>query len=77
MHNLSGIKDSAQIAIHQAELGREEKVIDQKILSISNLRIDYLNFDNSVRNNKRATFTQSMCSHFGGSYPNEKCFKQQ
>ena len=55
-----GGKFSTQIATHQAELGREEKIIDQKLLSISDLQIDYLNLDNSVRNNEREIFTQSM-----------------
>ena len=46
-----GRKYSDPIASHQAELSREQKFIDQKLLSISDLQIDYLSFDNSVRNN--------------------------
>ena len=46
-------KYSDQIASHQEELRRGEKRIDQKPLSISDLQIDYLNLENSVRNNER------------------------
>ena len=35
---------------------REEEIVDQKSLSISDLIIDYLNLDNSVRNNERTSF---------------------
>ena len=41
----------SHIASHQAELGRETTFIGQKSLSISDLQIDYLNLENSVRNN--------------------------
>ena len=44
---------SSKIASHQSELSGEEKIFDQKSLSISDLQIDYLNLDNSVRNNDR------------------------
>ena len=37
----------AQIAIHQAELRREENLTDQKSISVSYLQIDYLNIDSS------------------------------
>ena len=40
-----GGKYSTQIAIHQAELRREEKFTDQKSLFISSLQTDYLNLD--------------------------------
>ena len=40
-------KYSAQIAIHQAELRREEKFTDQKYLNISSLQTDYLNLDST------------------------------
>ena len=36
-----GIKYTAQIASHQAELRREENFNDQNILSISSLQTDY------------------------------------
>ena len=49
---------SDHIAIHQAELGREENSIDQKSLSISDLQIYYLNFYNSVGNNEISIFSQ-------------------
>ena len=70
-------KYSAHKAIHQAELRRAEKIIDQKVLCISDLQIYYLNLENSVIDNDRANFDQSMCSHYGGSYPTEKCFKRK
>ena len=38
---------TAQIASHQEELIREEKLTDQKSLFISSLHTDYLNIDNS------------------------------
>ena len=41
-------KYSAQLASHQAELRREEKFPDQKVLNTSSLQTDYLNLDNSV-----------------------------
>ena len=55
----------------------EIKFIDKKSLSISDLQIDYLNLDNSVRNNKRENISQSNCSNFEGSHPTEKCFKKR
>ena len=42
-----GIKYTAYIASHQAELIKEENFTDQKSLSISSLQTDYLNIDNS------------------------------
>ena len=42
-----GGKYSAQIASHQKELRRKEKVTDQKYLSISSLQTDYLNLNSS------------------------------
>ena len=42
-----GGKYSAEIAIHQAELRREDKFTDEKYLSISSLYTDYLNLDSS------------------------------
>ena len=68
-----GGKWSDQIVIHQAELRREEIFVDQKLLSISDLQIDYFNLYNWVRNNKRENFAQSRCSHCGGSQPTAKC----
>ena len=62
----------AQIEINQAELRREEKFIDHKSLTISDLQIDYLNLDNSVRNIERVNVSQSIWSHCGGSHPTEK-----
>ena len=51
-----GGKYTAQIAIHQAELRREEHFTNQKYLSITSLQNDYLNIDiisGYDRNNKR------------------------
>ena len=55
-HLHQGGNYSAHIASHQAELSREEKFINQNSLSIYDLKIDYLNLDNSVRKYKRAIF---------------------
>ena len=71
-----GVKYYSQIAIHQEELRREEKYIDQKLLYISDLKMDYLNLENSVRNNYRENFAQSRCIHCGGSHPTDKCLKK-
>ena len=46
----------AQIASHQMEFRRKEEIIDQKSLSTSDLKIGYLNLENSVSNNERANF---------------------
>ena len=51
-----GGKYFSQIASHQAEFRREERFIDLKSLSISDLQIDYLDLENSVRNNEREIF---------------------
>ena len=51
-----GGKYSAQIASHQEELSREEKIIDQKYLSVSSLQTDYLTLDSRLgfgRNSER------------------------
>ena len=61
MHTISdnlyqGVKYSDQIEIHKAYLRREENFVYQKSLSISALKIDYLNLENSVRNTERANF---------------------
>ena len=71
-----GGKNSAQMASHQAELRREGKFVDQKSLFISDLQIDYLNLDNSVRSNERANFAQSCCIQCGCSHPTDKLFLQ-
>ena len=46
-------KYSAQLAIHQAELRREEKFPDQKRFNISSLQYDYLNLDKIVSGSSR------------------------
>ena len=62
-------RDSAQIAINQAELRRQEKITDQKYLCISSLQTDYLNLENSSdfgRNSERANTVQKKCTFCGG-----------
>ena len=49
-----GRKYSDQISSHQAELRREGKFTDQKSLSISSLKTDYLNFDSSSGSDKNS-----------------------
>ena len=75
-----GGKYSAQIASHQAELRREEKITDQKSLNISSLQTDYLNIDSSlgyIRNSERAHAFQTKCTFCGGNNNSaEKCFKR-
>ena len=75
-----GGKYSAQIAIHQAELRREEKFTDQKSLNILSLQTDYLNLDSSSgssRNSERAHSVQTKCTFCGGNnHSAEKCFKR-
>ena len=46
-----GGKQSSQIASHKTELRRDENFVHQKLLCTSNLKIDYFNIKNSVRNN--------------------------
>ena len=60
-----GGKYSAQIAIHQEELKREEIFTDQKSLNISSLQTDYLNIDSSSgfgRDIERAHCVQTECT---------------
>ena len=45
-----GVKYSTQISGHQVVLTKEEKMVNPKSLYISDLQIDYLNLENSVRN---------------------------
>ena len=75
-----GGKYSAQIAIHQAELKREETFTDQKSLNISSLQTDYLNLDSSSgfgRNSERSHTVQKKCALCGGNnHSAEKCFKR-
>ena len=74
-----GGKYTSHITSHQAELRREEKITDQKYLSISSLQNDYLNLDNSScygGNNERANLVHSKCTFCGGTnHPTEKCLK--
>ena len=58
-HFQQGIKYSAQIAINQEESSREEYFVDQKLFNIYDLQINYMNLENSVRNNDRNLFDQS------------------
>ena len=73
-------KYSAQIATHQADLRREEKLTNQKYLSISSLQTDYLNLESSScfgRNSERANTVQTKCTFCGGTnHSAEKCFNR-
>ena len=76
-----GGKYSAQIASHQAELIREEKLTDQKSLNISSLQTDYLNLDSSSSGSSRysegAHYVQEKCTFCrGNNHSAEKCFKR-
>ena len=75
-----GGKYSAQIASHQAELRREGKFTDQKLLEILSLQTEYLNLDirsGFGRNTERAHAVQTKCTFFGGNnHSAEKFFKR-
>ena len=65
-----GGKYSAQIASHQAELRREEKIKDQKSLNISSLQTDYLNLDSSSGSSSNSEIShtvQTKCTFCGGN----------
>ena len=56
-----GGKYTAQIASHQAELRREDKITDKKSLSITSLQTNYLNLDigsGSGKNSERENLVQ-------------------
>ena len=72
-----GRDQNDQIANHQVEIRREEKIVYQKPLSISDLQIDYLILENLLRNNERSNSSQSRCIYCGGSQQTDKFFKQQ
>ena len=75
-----GVKYSAQIASHQAELRIEEKFTDQKSLNISSLQTDYLNLERSSgfgRNSEREHAVQTKCTFCGGTnHSAEKMFQK-
>ena len=75
-----GGKYSSQISSHKAELRREEKITDQKYLSISSLHTDYLNLDSISGcgiNIEGANNVQTKCTFCGGAnHSAEKCFKR-
>ena len=68
---------SAQIAIHQEELRRKEKLADQEYLSLSAFQINYLDLDNSIRSTERETFDKLKWTNCGVSCTTEKCFKHK
>ena len=74
-----GGKYSAQIASHQAELRREEKIIDKELLNISSLHTNDLNLDRSSgfgRNRKRGNTVLKKRNVCGGTnHYAVKCFK--
>ena len=60
-----GVKTTAQIASHQAQLRRKGKFTGQNYLSITSLHTEYLNLDSisgSGRNNQRANIVQTKCT---------------
>ena len=64
-----GRKYFAQIASHRAELKREEKFTDKKLLRISSLQADHLNLDSSTgfgSNSEREYVVQTKCIFCGG-----------
>ena len=72
-----GGKYSAQIDSHQAEVRREEKLPDEKYLSISFLQTDYLNLDGISgcgRNIERANTVQTKCTFCGGVIQSTKTY---
>ena len=75
-----GGKKSARVAIHQAELRREEKFTDKKLLNISSLQTGYLNLDGRSgfgRNIERAHAVQRKFTFWRGTnHSSEKCFKR-
>ena len=75
-----GGKYSAQIFSHHADLRREEKCTDQKLLNISSLQTDYLNLDSTSgfgRNSERENTVQTKCTFCGGTnHSAEKCFRR-
>ena len=65
---LQGVKYTAQIENHQAELRMEETFTDQKYLYITWLHTDYLNLDRSLdydKNINRANIVQTKCNFLG------------
>ena len=61
-----------QIASHQTELIREEKITDQKSLSVSSLQTNYLNLESSSGsgiNIEREKPVQLKYTFCGGSHP--------
>ena len=73
-----GVNYTPQIANHQAELRREEKITDQKSFSISSIQTDYLNLDRrsgSSRSNEKEKLVQVKCTFCGGSHQH-KMFKK-
>ena len=75
-----GVKYSAQIASHHAELRREETFTDQKSLKISSLKTDYLTLDSSSGfggDIERAHAIQTECTFFGGVNHSEDFFSKR
>ena len=65
-----GGKYSTQIANQQAELRKEEKVTNQKYLSILSLHTDDLNLDGRSgcgTNSERSNTAQTKCTFCGGA----------
>ena len=75
-----GGKYSAQIAIHRAELRREEIFTGQKSISVTSLQTNYLYLDSRSgfgRNGERLNTVQKSCAFCGGNdHSAEKYFKR-
>ena len=52
-------------------------MVDQKLISLYALQIDYLNLDNLVKDTEGENFDHSKCINFGVSQPTKKYFKKQ
>ena len=74
-----GEKYSSQIAIHQAELRREENFTYQKSLSVSFLQTDYINIDSSSgcgKNNEGENIVHTKCTICGGANHSSENFSK-
>ena len=75
-----GVKYSAHIASHKAELRREEKITYKKSLNISSQKTDELNLDSSRvfnRNRERTHSVQTKCTFcVVTNHSAENCFKR-
>ena len=52
-------------------------MVDQKLISLYALQIDYLNLDNLVKDTEGENFDHSKCINCVEPHPTEKCVKKQ